>query len=678
MGVGLVLAITAGLELDCSGERGELGSFFPRGDVSSNGRKHPRPLFSTILAGTMWASIAHRTGGSSQNSNLPRTSAPPLGLHIVHNFDKPVLYEKLTNYLAPRYSRSAVIAWASHMMAYVRGIMNTMFLIICAVSVVFYTVFLTHISWPRCAAKKASVRKLVPDGVVDYALGRRFVARLGETMAELLLMRGDAVLLAAFVLLPLCMRAQSPQTPAETNTRSPGTVTVSAQTMERLEQHLTELESEIAELRTQVREMRSVIAPSPAKGPLGVPESAHTVADSGAQTAPQAPTGALLSTEDRGVLDFLKATTINVSIDGYYDYNFNNPIGRVNLLRAYDVSSNAFSLNQAAVIIERAPDVDAGRRYGARLDLQFGQATATLQGNPSNEARPDIYRNIFQAYGTYVVPVGSGLTVDFGKWASSLGSEGNYTQFQMNYSRGYWFNFLPFYHMGIRAQYAVNKKLALNYWLVNGTNQVEPTNGFKDEMFGFVLTPVKTLSWTVNYYFGQEGPDTTPAAVCGPVPVQPGLCFDKVSPAPDGKLHIFDTYATWQTTPRLTLQLEGDYVIQRVWASAGPDQSSAPKHTTGGAGWAKYQLTPRTYIAGRGEYLSDRGGLFSGVTEALKEFTATYDFTLGSGFEMKYEYRRDWSNQPIFLTSQQNVFSRDQNTLTVGAIWWFGRKQGPW
>ena len=42
------------------------------------------------------------------------------------------------------------------------------------------------------------------------------------------------------------------------------------------------------------------------------------------------------------MLDYLKGTTINVSIAGYYDYNFNNPIGRVNLLRASDVSSNAF------------------------------------------------------------------------------------------------------------------------------------------------------------------------------------------------------------------------------------------------------------------------------------------------------------------------------------------------
>src|ERR1019366_4072133 len=140
----------------------------------------------------------------------------------------------------------------------------------------------------------------------------------------------------------------------------------------------------------------------------------------------------------------LGGTTVNFLVDGYYGYNFNNPIGRVNLLRAYDVSSNAFSLNQADVVLENAADPAHGKRFGLRLDLQYGQATATLQGNASNEPRPDVYRAIFQAYGTYVVPIGTGLTVDFGKWASSLGLEGNYTKDQMNYSRSYWFNFLPF------------------------------------------------------------------------------------------------------------------------------------------------------------------------------------------------------------------------------------------
>ena len=31
-------------------------------------------------------------------------------------------------------------------------------------------------------------------------------------------------------------------------------------------------------------------------------------------------------------------------------------------------------------------------------------------------------------------------------------------------------------------------------------------------------------------------------ATCGPVPVQPGLCFQQISPAPNGKTNIFDSY----------------------------------------------------------------------------------------------------------------------------------------
>src|ERR1035437_873031 len=309
----------------------------------------------------------------------------------------------------------------------------------------------------------------------------------------------------------------------------------------------------------------------------------------------QSPASQSLSTPSasRSGTTLLGGTTVNFLFDGYYGFNFNNPIGRVNLLRAYDVSANAFSLNQADVVLENAADPAHGKRFGLRLDLQYGQATATLQGNASNEPHPDVYRAIFQAYGTYVVPVGSGLTVDFGKWASSLGLEGNYTKDQMNYSRSYWFNFLPFYHMGFRTSYPVNDRFALNYWLINGTNQVEATNSFKDELFGFTAKPRKDLTWTVNYYFGQDHPDRAPASNCGPIPVQPGLCFTAIRPAPDGRTHIFDSYATWQTTAKLTLQIEGDYVIQRLWRDAAPGQSSAPSVVKGGAAYARYQLNPK-------------------------------------------------------------------------------------
>lgn len=442
-----------------------------------------------------------------------------------------------------------------------------------------------------------------------------------------------------------------------------------------LRQRVQQLETEVNELEQIVKQLQAnnrqtevapaAATPRPASDPLPAqPEQAR-------------PESAVITADDRKTLDFLRDTTINLGLDTYYDYNFNDPVGRVNLLRAYDVLSNEFNLNQASVILEHPPDLNTGRRWGARLDLQFGQATDTLQGNPSNEPRPDIYRNIYQAYGTYVVPIGKGLTVDFGKWGSSLGIEGNYTKDQMNYSRSFWFTYLPFYHMGARTSLPLNDKFSVDYWVVNGTNQVEATNGFKDELFGFVAKPRKSVTWTVNYYFGQEHPDRAPAANCGPIPVQPGLCFTAISPAPNGRTHIFDSYATWQATSKLTLALEGDYVIQRLWQYAAPGRSSAPQHNDGGAAYVQYQFTPRIAVATRAEYMSD-GGLFSGISQALKENTVTFDYRVADGFLMRYEWRRDYSNQPSFLSDVQGVLRKQQNTATLGLTWWWGRKEGSW
>jgi hypothetical protein len=421
-----------------------------------------------------------------------------------------------------------------------------------------------------------------------------------------------------------------------------------------------------AELRSSVENVSSADVSSgsaPASG--GVVPTQAVTAQSAAATPLAVPT------------QLPGGATLNFAFDGYYDYDFNHPIGRVQYLRAYDVLSNAFSINQADVVLALDPDVAAGRRYGVRVDLQFGQATETLQGNPANEPRPEIYRNIFQAYGTYVAPLGRGLTVDVGKWASSLGIEGNYTKDQVNYSRSFFFDYLPFYHAGVRTGWKVNDRLTLNYWLVNGTNQSEPTNSFKDELFGFTATPTKSILWNFNYYNGQDHPDVTPATNCTG-PVQPGLCLQAIDPAPNGKEHIFDSYVTWNGTSKLAVSVEGDYVISRVWASAAPGESSAPSHVDGGAAYVRYQLTPKMALGGRTEYLSDRGGLFSGTTQALKEFTGTYEYKLGEGFLARAEYRRDWSNVPFFLTNKPGLLTPNQPTATVGLVWWYGGKQGPW
>lgn len=415
-----------------------------------------------------------------------------------------------------------------------------------------------------------------------------------------------------------------------------------------------------------------------AVGPVGtgaVVTTASVPAEStsdGATTARAVQTPPVLTSADRPTLDFFRGTTLNFAVDGYYGYNFNQPVGRVNLLRAYTVSSNSFSVSQADVVVERLPTPES--RLGGRIDLQFGQATETLQGSSLNEQRPQVWRNVFQAYGSYLAPVGRGLQLDFGKFASALGNEGNYTKDQIAYSRAFGYNYLPFYHMGLRATYQLSPKVGVAYWLVNGINDTEDLNGYKSQGFLLTLKPASTVQWNVNYYFGQEGRDT-PLTLNPGVPSppnQPGLPLSNISPALNGREHIFDTYATWQATPKLELLGETDFVVDRNVTEQQPGRVVIAEFA------GKYQMTRSWYVGWRGEYFDDRGGLFSGRTQALKEGTLVLNHDFGTGFQTKLEYRRDWSNQRYFLSDTVGGLEHAQPTATVGLVYWWGMKQGAW
>jgi putative OmpL-like beta-barrel porin-2 len=439
---------------------------------------------------------------------------------------------------------------------------------------------------------------------------------------------------------------------------SPRAAVAQVPTNQDLLQRIAALEVQLAELKNLVTSQR---------------------AGSDAAGTSDAPAGQVKADDDVS-LDYLHDLKFGVGLDTYYGFNFNRPVGRVNLLRAYDVTSNNFSLNQTGVVIDSAPDITAGRRFGGRVDLQYGQATETLQGSLANEPRPWVYRNIFQAYGTYVFPLGSGLTVDFGKWASSMGLENNYSKDQANYSRSYWFNYLPFYHMGARVSYRFNDAIAANYWITNGTQQTEAFNNYKDQLFGAVVNPVKSVTWTTNVYMGQEHPDVQPIQTPGvpTLPTQPGLSVTPIVPALDGRLHIFDSYATWQASPKTAISVEGDYVVSRQFNEPGPDRSTTPSHVYGGAVYARQQVTAKAAIAARAEFLRDDGGLFSGATQSLKETTVTYEHKVVDGFLVRGEWRRDFSDVPFFLTGDAGVVKTDQQTATLGLIWWWGTKRGAW
>jgi Putative beta-barrel porin-2, OmpL-like. bbp2 len=349
----------------------------------------------------------------------------------------------------------------------------------------------------------------------------------------------------------------------------------------------------------------------------------------------------------------LEHVKLGVTLEGFYEFNWNRPYDRINLLRAYDTRANVFGIQQTAIVIESAPAVDQGRRFGARVDLQFGQATETVQGSAANEPRPDVYRHVWQAYGTYVFPVGRGLQMDFGKFASSLGYETNYAKDNHHFSRAYLFNFLPFYHSGLRTTLPVSDEVTLVYMLTNGIQQTEDFNNFKSHHVAAVVKPTSALTWTLNYYAGQEQPD-------GGTP-----------DGPDGYFKVLDTYVTWTATPALSVGLDVNYVTNEV------RKADEPLSLQGTGLYARYQVSPPAALAVRYERLDDEG-LFGGIAQVLHGFTATAEYALADGFLVRGEFRRDWSNERFFTGPRPDDRRDHQNTALIGLVWWFGNKQGGW
>ena len=226
----------------------------------------------------------------------------------------------------------------------------------------------------------------------------------------------------------------------------------------------------------------------------------------------------------------------------------------------------------------------------------------------------------------------------FGKFASMLGYETNYAKDNQAFSRAYLFNFLPFYHSGLRLTFPVNDKVSVLYMLTNGIQQTEEFNNFKSNHFAAIVKPVSMVTWTVNYYFGQEQSD-------GGEP-----------DGPDGFFRVFDTYVTVTPTAALTLGLDVNYVTNEI-TNEDPSVS-----LQGVAAYARYQVTTPVAFAVRYERLDDEG-LFGGIDQVLQEVTATAEYEFSDAFLLRGEFRRDWSDEPFFPGRLGSADLRDhQNT----------------
>lgn len=334
-----------------------------------------------------------------------------------------------------------------------------------------------------------------------------------------------------------------------------------------------------------------------------------------------------------------------------YQTGTNLPAGMANTFRVYDAKVGTFGLQQVTGLVQLAPAPDAGRRYGLRLDVQFGQATEALQGSDANEPRPEAYRHIWQAYGSFVLPGTSGIRVDAGKMASTLGIETNYAKDNQAYSRAFLFAFLPYYHTGVRVSAPVGNGLTLSATMANGANQTEDFNTKVGTLLTATWSRPGTVSWTGNYFRSREsmGVDAADGAA--------------------GTLAIWDSYVAVDLHPRVNIAVDANY--SRYLGVTGTEQA-----LTGLGVYGRVRLGGGTSVGIRYERLDD-DGLFSSAAQVLQEITATVDWALAPGFLLRAEYRHDLSNADVFPAGAAGWRKR-QPTWTLGGVWWIGNVPGTW
>jgi hypothetical protein len=243
--------------------------------------------------------------------------------------------------------------------------------------------------------------------------------------------------------------------------------------------------------------------------------------------------------------------------------------------------------------------------------------------------------------------------VDIGKFVTPHGAEVIETKDDWNYSRGLLFSYaIPYYHFGMRARYAFNDKYSLSGLFVNGWNNVLDNNSGKTYGAGFGWNPNKKFGVTQNYMAGPEE-----------------------NASNNNLRQLSDTVITYSPTSRLSFIVNGDYGRGDRFTDPLTKVLSHPVFWTGVAGYVKYAFTGTTAIATRYEYYDDHDGFTTGTLLAthFNEFTTTFEKLMAHHIISRFEFRRDVSNQPVFLKGSDPVLG--QNTLTAGLVFTFDSRE---
>ena len=381
------------------------------------------------------------------------------------------------------------------------------------------------------------------------------------------------------------------------------------------------------------------------------------------------------TTKDIGELtgnEFFKGWKIRGWAESYYVYNFNTPdtdvananqglsaIKSRNLTvegRTFDVQHNRPKLGILEVELEKVPEMSGWldpKAFGFKLDVNYGETYDiifnTVRASLGKDVLWDGDRYLSHYSLGYVVPIGKGLRIDFGKLVTHIGGETIESIKNNNFSHGYLYSYaIPFQDFGFRLNYPVTDTITAEFYGLQGWNVT-----YKDNNTGKTVGPAISwapspkLSMYANYLVGPEQKDN------------------------NGNFrHLLDVGLAYNPIDPLNFLVSADLGYEQE--ALGKDKNA---RWDGAFIVARYKVTDKFEPALRAEIYDDKDGFTTGVAQTVGAVTLTLNYRIDlpgqTHLLLRPEYRFEASDHNFFSENKAFRSERNQQTVGLGTVLYF-------
>ncbi len=316
---------------------------------------------------------------------------------------------------------------------------------------------------------------------------------------------------------------------------------------------------------------------------------------------------------------------ISGSVDAYLRSAFNSSKENTNNFTSFTNSNQKLQLG----MISAKADYTKGNFY-ATVDLGFGKRAEEFSYNDKG-----ILANLKQAYISY--SISDRFRLSAGKWATHVGYELLDAPLNRNYSMSYGFSYGPFFHTGVKADFAVNSKSGLMFGIANPTDNLNAISPYKVIIgqYSNKFFKDKTVLY-INYQGGKTGDESN--------------------------YNQWDLVLTNTLTDQLAINYDGTVFMNKVAGKKSIWKSNAF--------YVNYDPNKKIGFTYRSEFFYDKNAISAGAFA-----TNIFANTLSLNYKIHKltilpELRIESAKDPIYLNKEGNAANKSASFI-LAAIYKF-------